>query len=145
MLQRRLVRLATFPDLAYFFDLSGSRRHSEGMHPYLNSLKSAPPGLTEPHLSSMWMSVNTWRSSARNSSSLSSTSPLASALTIGRLAPAYVPSRCQDYVFDGTSPPYLPSSVTNPVNLYGTTKRDGEMAVLSVQGTKSIVLRVPVL
>jgi len=50
-----------------------------------------------------------------------------------------------DYVFDGTSPPYLPSSATNPVNLYGTTKRDGEMAVLGVQGAKSVALRVPVL
>ncbi|KZT23720.1 NAD(P)-binding protein [Neolentinus lepideus HHB14362 ss-1] len=50
-----------------------------------------------------------------------------------------------DYVFDGTSPPYTPSSQTNPVNLYGRTKRDGEIAVLGVQGAKSIVLRVPVL
>ncbi|CCL99566.1 uncharacterized protein FIBRA_01584 [Fibroporia radiculosa] len=49
------------------------------------------------------------------------------------------------YVFDGTSPPYTPSAVTNPVNLYGTTKRDGELAVLGVVGSKSIVLRVPVL
>lgn len=50
-----------------------------------------------------------------------------------------------DYVFDGTSPPYTPASVTNPVNFYGQTKRDGELAVLEVAGSKSIVLRVPVL
>lgn len=50
-----------------------------------------------------------------------------------------------DYVFDGTSPPYLPSSITHPVNLYGTTKRDGELAVLGVEGAKATVLRVPVL
>ncbi|KAM5537638.1 hypothetical protein V8D89_008716 [Ganoderma adspersum] len=50
-----------------------------------------------------------------------------------------------DYVFDGTSPPYAPSAVTNPLNLYGTTKRDGETAVLGVTGSQSIVLRVPVL
>jgi len=50
-----------------------------------------------------------------------------------------------DYVFDGTSPPYLPSSVPNPVNFYGQTKRDGELSVLSVEGAKAIVLRVPVL
>jgi len=50
-----------------------------------------------------------------------------------------------DYVFDGTTPPYLPSSATNPVNFYGTTKRDGELAVLGVRGAKSVVLRVPVL
>ncbi|EPQ52149.1 NAD P-binding protein [Gloeophyllum trabeum ATCC 11539] len=50
-----------------------------------------------------------------------------------------------DYVFDGTSPPYTPSSETNPVNLYGRTKRDGEIAVLGVQGAKAVVFRVPVL
>lgn len=50
-----------------------------------------------------------------------------------------------DYVFDGTSPPYLPSSPTNPLQFYGQTKRDGEIAVLGVQGAKSVVLRVPVL
>ncbi|KDQ58675.1 hypothetical protein JAAARDRAFT_206541 [Jaapia argillacea MUCL 33604] len=50
-----------------------------------------------------------------------------------------------DYVFDGTSPPYTPGAKTNPVNLYGRTKRDGELAVLGVAGAKSVVLRVPVL
>lgn len=50
-----------------------------------------------------------------------------------------------DYVFDGNSPPYTPSAKTNPLQLYGRTKRDGEEAVLSVDGAKVIVLRVPVL
>ncbi|KAH7873716.1 uncharacterized protein C8R40DRAFT_1111459 [Lentinula edodes] len=50
-----------------------------------------------------------------------------------------------DYVFDGNSPPYTPSAKTNPLQLYGRTKRDGEEAVLSVNGAKVIVLRVPVL
>ncbi|EAU89284.2 NAD dependent epimerase/dehydratase [Coprinopsis cinerea okayama7 len=50
-----------------------------------------------------------------------------------------------DYVFDGQAPPYQPSSPTNPLNLYGVTKRDGEVAVLGVEGAKTIVLRVPVL
>jgi S-adenosylmethionine synthetase len=50
-----------------------------------------------------------------------------------------------DYVFDGTTPPYLPTAKTNPVNHYGITKRDGENAVLDVQGAKAVVLRVPVL
>jgi S-adenosylmethionine synthetase len=50
-----------------------------------------------------------------------------------------------DYVFDGTSPPYTPSARTNPVQLYGQTKRDGEVAVLGVDGAKAVVLRVPVL
>ncbi|CAL1699582.1 unnamed protein product [Somion occarium] len=49
-----------------------------------------------------------------------------------------------DYVFDGTSPPYTPASAPNPVNLYGQTKRDGEIAVLEVTGSNSIVLRLPV-
>ncbi|KAF8348671.1 NAD dependent epimerase/dehydratase [Amanita rubescens] len=50
-----------------------------------------------------------------------------------------------DYVFDGTSPPYSPSSSTNPLQLYGETKRDGELAILGVEGAKSVILRVPVL
>ncbi|GJE95483.1 SDR family oxidoreductase [Phanerochaete sordida] len=50
-----------------------------------------------------------------------------------------------DYVFDGTHPPYPPSATTNPLNFYGRSKRDGELAVLGVTGAKSIVLRVPVL
>jgi len=50
-----------------------------------------------------------------------------------------------DYVFDGTAPPYSPSSPTNPLQLYGRTKRDGELAVLAAVGAKSIILRVPVL
>jgi dTDP-4-dehydrorhamnose reductase len=50
-----------------------------------------------------------------------------------------------DYVFDGTSPPYTPSASMNPVQLYGQTKHDGEVAVLGVDGAKAVVLRVPVL
>lgn len=50
-----------------------------------------------------------------------------------------------DYVFDGTSPPYTPSATTNPLQLYGQTKRDGELAVLGVDGASVVVLRVPVL
>ncbi|EIN08271.1 NAD dependent epimerase/dehydratase [Punctularia strigosozonata HHB-11173 SS5] len=50
-----------------------------------------------------------------------------------------------DYVFDGQSPPYSVTSPTNPLNLYGETKRDGENAVLGVDSAKVVVLRVPVL
>ena len=50
-----------------------------------------------------------------------------------------------DYVFDGTSPPYSPSSPTNPLQLYGQTKRDGELAIQGVEGAKSVILRVPIL
>jgi S-adenosylmethionine synthetase len=50
-----------------------------------------------------------------------------------------------DYVFDGTSAPYVPSAPTNPLQYYGQTKRDGELAILGVEGAKAVVLRVPVL
>ncbi|KAL4071413.1 hypothetical protein V8B97DRAFT_1963269 [Scleroderma yunnanense] len=50
-----------------------------------------------------------------------------------------------DYVFDGTSPPYHPSSEPNPLQLYGRTKRHGEVAVLAEDGAKVVILRVPVL
>ncbi|EPS95120.1 NAD-binding protein [Fomitopsis schrenkii] len=40
---------------------------------------------------------------------------------------------------------YPPSARTHPLNLYGRTKRDGELAVLSVFGTRVVVLRVPAL
>ncbi|KAG6826971.1 hypothetical protein H0H92_013709 [Tricholoma furcatifolium] len=49
------------------------------------------------------------------------------------------------YVFDGTSPPYTPLSQTNPLQLYGQSKRDGELAVLAIDSASVIVLRVPVL
>jgi len=50
-----------------------------------------------------------------------------------------------DYVFDGTSPPYTPASKTNPLQLYGQSKLDGEIAILGVDGAQAVVLRVPVL
>jgi S-adenosylmethionine synthetase len=49
-----------------------------------------------------------------------------------------------DYVFDGTNPPYRPDSPTHPVNLYGVTKRDGEIAALAAMPDAAI-LRVPIL
>ncbi|KAG9028022.1 hypothetical protein FRB95_006977 [Tulasnella sp. JGI-2019a] len=54
-----------------------------------------------------------------------------------------------DYVFDGTSPPYEVDATPNPVNFYGKTKREGEIAILKTQNGVSkgqrVVLRVPVL
>ncbi|MDZ8120222.1 dTDP-4-dehydrorhamnose reductase family protein [Pontiella agarivorans] len=49
-----------------------------------------------------------------------------------------------DYVFDGTQPPYAVDAETNPLNFYGQTKRDGELATLSASADH-IVLRVPIL
>ena len=48
-----------------------------------------------------------------------------------------------DYVFDGTSPPYTPDDNPNPLNDYGSSKRDGEVVALGC--THSAVLRVPIL
>ncbi|KAJ7064986.1 hypothetical protein C8F01DRAFT_1129015 [Mycena amicta] len=50
-----------------------------------------------------------------------------------------------DYVFDGTSPPYAPAAKPNPLQLYGQTKLDGELSILSVEGASAVILRVPVL
>ena len=54
----------------------------------------------------------------------------------------YLTQTWTDYVFDGTSLPYSPKS---PMQLYGQTKRDGELAIQCVEGAKSVILRVPVL
>ena len=48
-----------------------------------------------------------------------------------------------DYVFDGKEPPYSPSATTNPLNKYGISKRDGEVAVCKYES--AAILRVPVL
>ena len=46
-----------------------------------------------------------------------------------------------DYVFDGTNNiPYTEEDTTNPINIYGKTKRDGELAVLD-NAPSSIVIR----
>ena len=49
-----------------------------------------------------------------------------------------------DYVFDGVTPPYLPAAPTNPLNLYGRSKRDGELAVWAAT-SDAAVLRVSIL
>ncbi|KIO36797.1 dTDP-4-dehydrorhamnose reductase family protein [Shewanella sp. cp20] len=49
-----------------------------------------------------------------------------------------------DYVFDGTSPDYGEEAQTNPLNFYGETKRQGELALLDVSGDFA-VLRLPIL
>lgn len=54
-------------------------------------------------------------------------------------------SFCVDYVFDGTTPPYAPSAKTNPLQLYGQTKRAGELALEQIDLAQSVILRVPVL
>ncbi|KAK3099701.1 hypothetical protein FSP39_008243 [Pinctada imbricata] len=49
-----------------------------------------------------------------------------------------------DYVFDGKSPPYKEDAEPNPLNLYGISKRQGEVVTLQVSQENS-VLRVPIL
>ena len=49
-----------------------------------------------------------------------------------------------DYVFDGVTPPYKTDVPTNPLNLYGRSKRDGELSVWA-ETSDACVLRVPVL
>ncbi|MCX8596155.1 MULTISPECIES: dTDP-4-dehydrorhamnose reductase [unclassified Gilliamella] len=46
-----------------------------------------------------------------------------------------------DYVFDGTNNiPYIEEDITNPINIYGETKRKGEIAVLD-NDPSAIVIR----
>jgi dTDP-4-dehydrorhamnose reductase len=47
-----------------------------------------------------------------------------------------------DYVFDGRAcMPYLPDDATNPLSVYGRTKRDGELAALHETGGRALVVR----
>jgi len=52
-----------------------------------------------------------------------------------------------DYVFDGTSAPYDVDDKPKPINVYGETKRAGEVGVLEIESDQGqrVVLRVPVL
>ena len=47
-----------------------------------------------------------------------------------------------DYVFDGrTSTPYTPTATTHPLNVYGSSKRAGELAVLEQPEAATLILR----
>ena len=47
-----------------------------------------------------------------------------------------------DFIFDGeASTPYKPDATTNPVSVYGCTKRDGEKAVLETMPEDAVVVR----
>ncbi|MGC8521211.1 MAG: dTDP-4-dehydrorhamnose reductase [Steroidobacteraceae bacterium] len=47
-----------------------------------------------------------------------------------------------DFVFDGqSSSPYRPDAPTRPLSVYGTTKRDGERAVLETLPERSLIVR----
>jgi dTDP-4-dehydrorhamnose reductase len=64
--------------------------------------------------------------------------------TIAEEARAWVLSISTDYVFDGTSPPYLPDDAPAPLNAYGHSKLDGERALLASNST-ACILRLPLL
>ena len=49
-----------------------------------------------------------------------------------------------DYVFDGTNPPYAPADAPNPLNSYGKSKYEGELALWGATD-RGAVLRVPLL
>ncbi|KAK3597691.1 hypothetical protein CHS0354_040066 [Potamilus streckersoni] len=49
-----------------------------------------------------------------------------------------------DYVFDGKNPPYKETAQPNPLNKYGQSKLDGEIATLEASQDNG-VLRVPIL
>jgi len=49
-----------------------------------------------------------------------------------------------DYIFDGTNPPYRPTSRPNPLNHYGKSKLAGENILWNVT-KNACVLRIPVL
>ena len=47
-----------------------------------------------------------------------------------------------DFVFDGTkSTPYQPDDDTNPLSVYGASKRDGELRVLATADDQSLIVR----
>jgi len=47
-----------------------------------------------------------------------------------------------DFVFDGSkSSPYLPGDATAPINVYGASKRDGELRVMEHTGGKALIIR----
>jgi len=47
-----------------------------------------------------------------------------------------------DFVFDGESKePYTSDAVTNPLNVYGQTKRDGELAALEETSGTAVIIR----
>lgn len=47
-----------------------------------------------------------------------------------------------DYVFDGASSyPYKENDATNPQNVYGVTKLEGEKAILGINPSKTIIIR----
>lgn len=47
-----------------------------------------------------------------------------------------------DFVFDGDSDiPYAPNKLTNPLGVYGKTKREGEVAVQKILGDQAVIIR----
>ncbi|MCZ6633203.1 MAG: SDR family oxidoreductase [bacterium] len=49
-----------------------------------------------------------------------------------------------NYIFDGTTPPYHPDAPPNPLNVYGQSKLDGEIAIQNITD-QACILRLPML
>ena len=62
--------------------------------------------------------------------------------TLARESGARLVHLSTDFVFDGrASSPYRPEASTHPLGVYGTTKRDGEQAVLEALPDRSVIVR----
>jgi dTDP-4-dehydrorhamnose reductase len=71
-----------------------------------------------------------------------SIAPRASLAQAGHAVGARLLHVSTDYVFDGrTSMPYTPTATTHPLNVYGSSKRAGELAVLEQPGAATLILR----
>lgn len=71
---------------------------------------------------------------------INATGPAQAARIAGEMTIPFV-HLSTDYVFDGSkSAPYLETDPTNPINVYGQTKRDGENQILSAN-PDAVILR----
>jgi dTDP-4-dehydrorhamnose reductase len=77
---------------------------------------------------------------AASARAINATGPCVAAAVAHKLSVPFV-HLSTDYVFDGTkTSPYLEVDPTNPINVYGLTKREGEVAILAAN-PDAVILR----